>query len=385
MGHKGRDGLYRRKDSPYWWMSFTVDGRQYQRSTRTEDEKLARKILGKVQTQIIEGKWFEIDEAKRHTFDDMMERYLNQYSKINKSKSTYSKDKGMLEKHLTPHFTGMSLQEIPSAEIINYKNRRLEKGVAQSSVRNELGILRNAFNIALREFGWKVANPFDRLQLKLKPGARDRWLTYDEEQQLLPKTEAKLYGNLKDIVILDLHTGLSQEEILKLQWTQIDFKRATLTTKRKKTERRDLPIRTIPLNKTALEVLRQRHKVRSLGSFFVFFNTVGQQIDASKLKRAFKEAVKEAEIVDFTFHDLRHTFATRLVHEGVDLYKVSKLLGHKDIATTQRYAHHYPESLRDGVNILDLAAPGLGVDLLDNAGDQIESEDESKQAAIITN
>lgn len=89
--------------------------------------------------------------------------------------------------------------------------------------------------------------------------------------------------------------------------------------------------------------------------------------------------------MDFTFHDLRHTFATRLVQKGVDLYKVSKLLGHKDIATTQRYAHHYPESLRDGVNILDLAAPGLGVDLLDNAGVQIEGENEAKQAAIITN
>lgn len=385
MERKGRDGLYRRKDSPYWWMSFTVNKRQYQRSTGTEDEKLARKILGKIQTQIIEGKWFEIDEAKQHTFDEMMEKYLNQYSKINKSKSTYSKDKGMLEKHLTPYFTGMSLQEISSAEIINYKNRRLEEGAAQSSVRNEMGILRNAFNIALREFGWNVTNPFDRLQLKLKPGARDRWLTYEEEQRLLPKTEGKLYGNLKDIVILDLHTGLSQEEILKLQWTQIDFKRATLTTKRKKTERRDLPTRTIPLNMTALEVLKRRYRMRAITSFFVFFNTVGQKIDASKLKRAFKEAVKEAEIADFTFHDLRHTFATRLVQKGVDLYKVSKLLGHKDIATTQRYAHHYPESLRDGVNILDLAAPGLGVDLLDNTGDQSVGENEVKQAAIITN
>jgi integrase len=361
-------------------MSFCANKRQYQRSTGTADKRLAENILAKVKTQIVEGKWFEIDEAKQRTFDEMMEKYLNQYSKVNKSKSSHSKDKGMLEKHLKPYFAGMILQEITSPEIINYKNRRLEKGAAQSSVRNELGILRNAFNIAIREFGWKVENPFNRLQLKLKPGARNRWLTHEEEQQLLPKTEGKLYGNLKDITILNLHTGLSQEEILKLQWTQIDFKRATLTTKRKKTEGRDLPTRTIPLNRTALELLRQRHKVRAIGSFFVFFNTAGQMIDASKLKRAFKEAVKEAEIVDFTFHDLRHTFATRLVQKGVDLYKVSKLLGHKDIATTQRYAHHYPESLRDGVNILDLAAPGAGVDLLDNieSGKEVKNEAQSR-------
>ncbi|MEW6740966.1 MAG: tyrosine-type recombinase/integrase [Nitrospirota bacterium] len=377
-------GLYRRKDSPIWWMSFSVDKKQYQRSTGTADRRLAENILAKIKTQIVEGKWFEVDEAKNRTFDEMMERYLNQYSKINKSKSTHSKDKGMLEKHLKPYFAGMTLREISSTEIISYKNRRLEHGASHSSIQNELGLLRNAFNIARREFDWKVENPFDRLQLKLRPGNRDKWLTYEEEKKLLSKAEGKLHGQLRDIIILDLNTGLSQEEILKLQWTQIDLKRATLTTKRKKTERRELPTRTIPLNKTALELLRQRHRVRAIGSFYVFFNSAGQKIDASKLKRAFKKTVEEAEIVDFTFHDLRHTFATRLVQKGVDLYKVSKLLGHKDIATTQRYAHHYPESLRDGVNVLDLAAPGLGVDLLDYTEDGIEGENEEKQASNIT-
>jgi site-specific recombinase XerD len=76
-------------------------------------------------------------------------------------------------------------------------------------------------------------------------------------------------------------------------------------------------------------------------------------IKADKLKKAFAKAVKESGIAHFHFHDLRHTFATRLVQAGIDLYKVSKLLGHKDISTTQRYAHHYPESLRAGVEILE--------------------------------
>jgi site-specific recombinase XerD len=80
-------------------------------------------------------------------------------------------------------------------------------------------------------------------------------------------------------------------------------------------------------------------------------------IDAGKLKKAFISSVKEGKIENFRFHDLRHTFATRLVQQGVDIYKVSKLLGHKDISTTQRYAHHYPESLRDGVEVLDSLKP----------------------------
>ena len=67
--------------------------------------------------------------------------------------------------------------------------------------------------------------------------------------------------------------------------------------------------------------------------------------------------MKKARIEDFHFHDLRHTFATRLIQAGVELYKVQRLLGHKSPMMTQRYAHHYPESLRDGVEILDQLKP----------------------------
>jgi integrase len=143
---------------------------------------------------------------------------------------------------------------------------------------------------------------------------------------------------------------MSQEEILKLQWWNVDFFRKTITTTRKKTTR----TRTIPINNTVFELLKQRMKVQPInGSGYVFFNGAANMIDAGKLKRAFVAAVAAAKIEDFRFHDLRHTFATRLVQKGVDFYKVAKLLGHSDMSTTQRYAHHYPESLRDGVEILD--------------------------------
>ena len=76
-------------------------------------------------------------------------------------------------------------------------------------------------------------------------------------------------------------------------------------------------------------------------------------MDARDLLRVFYPVMRKAEVKNFRFHDLRHTFATRLVQAGVDLYKVQRLLGHKSPSMTQRYAHHYPESLRDGVAIFD--------------------------------
>jgi len=76
-------------------------------------------------------------------------------------------------------------------------------------------------------------------------------------------------------------------------------------------------------------------------------------VTEAALKDGFERAVIKAGIQDFHFHDLRHTFATRLVQNGIDIYVVKELLGHKTIVMTMRYAHHYPESLRHGVEVLD--------------------------------
>jgi hypothetical protein len=70
--------------------------------------------------------------------------------------------------------------------------------------------------------------------------------------------------------------------------------------------------------------------------------------------------LEKASISNFRFHDLRHSFATRLAQNGVDLFTIQKLLGHKSYATTERYAHHYTESLRKGINVLDNCAENLG-------------------------
>ena len=130
--------------------------------------------------------------------------------------------------------------------------------------------------------------------------------------------------------------------------------RKTLTTGRKKTVKRGLNMRTIPLNEESHALLKRRASTGGM-SGYVFHDQDGNMIKADKLKKVFRRAVKESGIAHFRFHDLRHTFATRLAQRGVALYTISKLLGHRSIATTQRYAHHYVESLRSGVKVLDKA------------------------------
>jgi integrase len=154
---------------------------------------------------------------------------------------------------------------------------------------------------------------------------------------------------LQEIIIFAVNTGLRQAEILDLTWDRLDLFRRTLSILEQKNMGKD----TLPLNSQAIEVLKARGKVRSMRSNHVFFNREGKRHDAANLLRAFYIAVEKAGMAKARFHDLRHTFATRLVQAGVDLYKVQKLMRHKTPIMTQRYAHHYPESLRDGVETLD--------------------------------
>ena len=100
-------------------------------------------------------------------------------------------------------------------------------------------------------------------------------------------------------------------------------------------------------------MIKQRSKVKSIKNNYVFFSSSGKKINPHVLRKSFYTVLRKAGIENLWWHDLRHTFATRLAQADIELYKISKLLGHKDINMTQRYSHHCPDSLRDGVEILE--------------------------------
>lgn len=224
-------------------------------------------------------------------------------------------------------------------------------GLKPASINRELANLKKAFNLAVREWEWCEQNPVSRVSMERENNKRDRWLSLEQETLLFQGCAPWL----RDIVVFALHTGMRMGEILSLTWPEVDFARRTVTVLRSKNGER----RTIPLNETVLSVLRHKSKVRSLKTDLVYCSQAYTPLEAGHLRRSFRLALKKARIDDFHFHDLRHTFTTQLVQAGVDSYKVQRLLGHKSPVMTQRYAHHSPESLRDGVNvnILDTVVP----------------------------
>ncbi len=145
------------------------------------------------------------------------------------------------------------------------------------------------------------------------------------------------------IVTVALNTGMRRSEVLSLKWSQI--RNGFIYLIKTKTDE----ARQIPLNDTLRELFPSIP--RHIKSDYVFCDKNGSPY--KDVRRSFKTAVEKAGIQDFRFHDLRHTFASRLVMKGVSLKTVQELLGHKDIKMTMRYSHLAEDYKVQAVKALD--------------------------------
>jgi integrase len=182
-----------------------------------------------------------------------------------------------------------------------------------------------------------------QVRLFREHNARTRFLTEEEEAYLL----AHCNPHLKPLVITALHTGFRKSELLSLRWANVDFRHRLIKVEAAYTKTHEA--RSVPMTETltaTLKSLKITAPSDSTGFVFGYRNVT----------KTFARAVKRAEIVDFTFHDLRHTFASRLVMAGVDLATVKELMGHKHITMTLRYTHLAPGHKRSAMAALDRIA-----------------------------
>ena len=248
-------------------------------------------------------------------------------------------------KHLIPIFGELNLTSILPKMISRYKVLRKDEGAKSASINRELSMFSKALNLAVKEWEWIKDNPVSRVSKEKEKNRRDRWLTKDEEVRLIKNSPERL----KEIIIFGLNTGLRLGELISLEFSKVNVVNKTILIDNTKNGEQ----RTIPLNKYALNVVEQRSRVRTLKNDYVFLSRDGGRVNSNSLRVSFHKSLEKAKITNFRLHDLRHSFATSLAQKGVDLYRISKLLGHKDISMTQRYAHHSPESLRSGVEVLE--------------------------------
>lgn len=222
------------------------------------------------------------------------------------------------------HFFGKyALTEITPQLIEEYQGRR-RKEVTAGTVNRDFTILSIAFNRCIRN-GLIKESPLTPISKLREIQKRRRYLHLPEQAKIL----AACSGMLLDAVTMALNTGMRRGELFSLRVQDIDFKANVIMLSKTKT---DSP-RDIPMNAACRSVAERRCETES---DYLFLNR--QRKPIGDLKASFKKACKAAGLTGVRFHDLRHTFATNLVRNGVPIYDVSALLGHSRVSTTQIYA-----------------------------------------------
>jgi integrase len=209
-----------------------------------------------------------------------------------------------------------------------------------------------AKHILVKGVEWKVIadNPFRGVRNLQVLKHVERVLASDEETKLLAACERVRDRFLRPVVVLALNSGMRRGELLSLEWSRVDLAQRTIRVINAKSSAGD---RVIPMNATVYSLLSELAKTAASPLVFPSNRKPGERfID---LKKGFKKAVELAEIPHVRFHDLRHTFATRLVRAGVDIVTVQHLLGHSKITMTARYAHALADVKIAAVSKLDLA------------------------------
>ena len=286
------------------------------------------------------------------TFAEHWNEYLRDAAATTNKPSTLREKRSAYRNHLGPYFGPMPLRSIGVRVIDRFRAQLLGK-VSPKTTNNILAVLRHSLVIAAR---WERIPAVPHLEFARAVQPPIRFLDFEEALRLREGAREDPMGSA--MITLALNTGLRIGELRALPWDAVDLKAGRLHV-RQAASRNEVETpksgrsREVPLNETARAALtRWRH----LRGPFVFCKDDGRMLTRHEADTVLRRAQRRAQLGGFSWHALRHTFASHLVMRGVPLKSVQELLGHASIEMTMRYAHLSPAINRDAVRALD--APG---------------------------
>jgi len=326
-----------------WTIDFYVNGKRIQKRIEAETEEDALHILLQERAKLLrKAHGIDVEEHREEKigFRDFARIYHEVHMKTNRR--NFKPDTYRLQT-LCSYFKNVDLRNLTPFDIERFRASRIKKGNSKSTVNRYVQLVGKMLSLA-KEEGYLEQNPARKVKsFSEKDTQKERILTEAEEEKLMENCSP----NLKPIIVTALNTGMRRAEILGLTWSQIDFEVRSIRIEKTKSGR----IRHIPINDG---LFKQFLKLKSDNgqSPFVFLNPETKR-PFLDMKTPFKRACKISGIEGMRFHDLRHTFATRLVANGIDVETVRDLLGHHSILVTQRYVHSSDERKRKAVEILN--------------------------------
>lgn len=220
---------------------------------------------------------------------------------------------------------------------------------APATVVRYLACLSHVFTVAIGDWEWADVNPVRGIRKPREPRGRDRYLSEEERERLFKACQASTSPDLLAIVTLALCSGMRRGEIAALEWNDIDLQRKIVNMRMTKNGSR----RSVPLCSPAFELMLERSKVRRLDTALVFpsdksvrTKTGVALVRPRDITKPWETARVRAGLLDFRFHDLRHSAASYLAMSGASTLEIAAVLGHRTLQMTQRYSHLSVEHLR---------------------------------------
>ena len=304
-------------------------------------------------------------QSKRHTFDELADKYepnakdkvrLDYWRKVfgrdrldTITPARIEEERRKLLSEATQNYTTLATGD-PKKDAARVRAKR-----SGPTVNRFLASLSVCLAYGVKPLQWLERNPCERVTKSSENPGRVRFLSDTERDSLLAACRTSKNADLYLAVVLSLTTGARQGEIMTLRWGHVDFNRQVITLHETKNGER----RALPLVGEAFGLLQARSRVRSLTDDRIFPpNARAKKSQCVDLHAPWMAALKEAEIVDFHWHDLRHTAASYLAMSGVSLIEIAKVLGHRTLQMVARYSH-----LSDGhiVATGEMLATRLGV------------------------
>ena len=297
---------------------------------RTEATYLSENI-----NQLFEG----TDEQKDFLLlSDLIERYERESEAHVVAPETHRAQ----ERNLMRILKNPRIEDIRPNLAPGYLMERLEDGVGPKAANDDLRRLHRLLNLAVRD-GILEKNPFSGWRKLKEPAPRTRWLTREEEARLMAECDEE-FGRLIQIALL---SGMRQGEQLTCRADQILWESNLIYLPRTKNG----DARHVPMNDRLCELVKAQ---LALDTEWLCPNRARKnRWLKDNLRRRFNTVCERAKIENFTWHDLRHTFCSRLAMAGTPLRTIQVLAGHRSISTTERYAHLSSEHLAQAVRVLD--------------------------------
>ena len=342
--------VYRRKDSPVYWIAYRSGNKRIRESSGTKSKVLAENILRQRETEAL------LDPRNEHIKGNRnIEIFLGEYIewiRINRRHHTlrsYRTVLGLFGAYLKNSARVVIMKDITPKLLEDYKRERLRVSKT-NTVKNHVIVIKALFNKAV-EWGYLTESPARWLKaVEITDAKAIRFLSEEEYRRFMEVCRGPKFNKFYPMFYTFVHTGMRSGELLSLEWRDIDLENGFIHVRSKEGfmpkgvdhKSGKAKERIIPVHEGVVKVIgslpRKGHKVFD---------------QHNRPRRILHRIAKEAGIKGLTrLHELRHSYASFLLSKGVDIYKIKELLGHSDIRDTMKYAHLPTVHMKEDVGLL---------------------------------